>query len=133
MVTAFLRNHPINGEGGRIAEENRVDYVLDMTDTTGTAWLGLTLSCARCHDHKFDLITQREYYSLSAYFNQTEVTGKGSNPKTAPVLDFSTPEQHERLVAEQARIPELAAIVDDLELAVFRGLKVSPLPSRNGC
>ncbi|GAB5558562.1 MAG: DUF1553 domain-containing protein [Synoicihabitans sp.] len=119
MATAFLRNHPINGEGGRIPEENRVDYVLDMTDTVGTAWLGLTLSCARCHDHKFDPISQREYYSLSAYFNQTAVTGSGGNPKTPPVLDFSTPDEHERLAAEAAKIPALAAIVDELELTVF--------------
>ena len=57
LATAFLRNHPINGEGGRIAEENRVDYVFDMTETTGTVWLGLTFNCCRCHDHKFDPLT----------------------------------------------------------------------------
>ena len=119
MATAFLRNHPINGEGGRIPEENRVDYVLDMTDTMGTAWLGLTLSCARCHDHKFDPISQQEYYAFSAYFNQTEVDGSGGNPKTPPVLDLSTTEQHARMAAEQAKVPALAAIIDELELTVF--------------
>lgn len=119
MATAFLRNHPINGEGGRIPEENRIDYVLDMTDTVGTAWLGLTLSCARCHDHKFDPISQREYYAFSAYFNQTEVDGSGGNPKTLPVLDLSTAEQHARMEAEQAQVPALAAIVDEIELTVF--------------
>jgi hypothetical protein len=119
LATAFLRNHPINGEGGRIPEENRVDYVLDMTDTMGTAWLGLTLSCARCHDHKFDSISQSEYYAFSAYFNQTPVDGSGGSAQTKPVLDFSTPEQHAREAAEQEKIPALAAVVDELELTVF--------------
>ena len=54
LATGFLRNHPINGEGGRINEENRVDYVMDMTETTGTVWLGLTFNCCRCHDHLRD-------------------------------------------------------------------------------
>src|SRR5690606_30626445 len=62
LATAFCRNHPINGEGGRIDEENRVDYGMDMTETTGTAWLGLTFNCTRCHDHKFDPLTRRDYY-----------------------------------------------------------------------
>ncbi|MFM7925169.1 MAG: DUF1549 domain-containing protein, partial [Planctomycetaceae bacterium] len=69
LATGFCRNHMINGEGGRIAEENRVDYVMDMTETMGTLWLGLTLNCCRCHDHKFDTLTQRDYYSLFAIFN----------------------------------------------------------------
>ena len=56
---AFNRNHMINGEGGRIAEENRVEYVFDQTETTGTVWLGLTFGCCRCHDHKFDPLTQQ--------------------------------------------------------------------------
>ena len=54
LATGFNRNHMINGEGGRIPEENRIEYVFDQTETTGTVWLGLTLTCSRCHDHKFD-------------------------------------------------------------------------------
>ncbi len=65
----------INGEGGRIAEESRVDYVNDRTETTGTVWLGLTVGCARCHDHKFDPISQKDYYSLYAYFNSIDESG----------------------------------------------------------
>src|SRR5262245_27709346 len=90
LATAFCRNHPINGEGGRIAEENRIDYVMDMTETTGTVWLGLTFNCCRCHDHKFDTLTQRDYYSLFAFFNQTPVNGGGGDPRTPPVLEFKT-------------------------------------------
>ncbi len=86
LATAFCRNHMINGEGGRIAEENRVEYVMDMSETVGTVWLGLTLNCCRCHDHKYDPLTNQEYYQLFAFFNQTPVTGAGRDPQTAPVL-----------------------------------------------
>ncbi len=88
LATGFCRNHPINGEGGRIPEENRVDYVMDMAETTATVWLGVTLTCARCHDHKFDPISRKEYYQLFAYFNQTPVTGGGGDPQTAPVVEY---------------------------------------------
>ena len=71
LATGFCRNHMINGEGGRIPEENRIDYVMDMTETMGTVWLGLTLNCCRCHDHKFDPVKQKEYYQLFAFFDQT--------------------------------------------------------------
>lgn len=95
LATGFNRNHPINGEGGRIPEENRIDYVMDMTETTGTVWLSLTFNCCRCHDHKYDQLTQDDYYSLFAFFNQTPVTGAGGNAQTAPVL--SVPDQPQRL------------------------------------
>jgi len=68
LATGFCRNHMINGEGGRIAEENRIDYVTDMSETMGTVWLGLTLNCCRCHDHKFDPILQEDYFRLQACF-----------------------------------------------------------------
>ncbi len=93
LATGFCRNHPINGEGGRIAEENRIDYVMDMTETMGTVWLGLTLTCSRCHDHKFDPLLKKDYYSLFAFFNQTPVNGGGGDPQTAPVLDMASEEQ----------------------------------------
>jgi mono/diheme cytochrome c family protein len=92
LATGFNRNHMINGEGGRIAEENRVDYVMDMTETMGTVWLGLTLNCCRCHDHKFDPLTQADYYRFTAFFNQTPVTGAGGNPQTPPILEVAPPE-----------------------------------------
>src|SRR5207248_8611267 len=69
IATGFHRNHMLNGEGGRIAEESRVDYVVDRVDTTGTVWLGLTVGCARCHEHKYDPLSQKEYYQLLAFFN----------------------------------------------------------------
>lgn len=96
LATGFCRNHMINGEGGRIAEENRIDYLMDMTETVGTVWLGLTLNCSRCHDHKYDPVSQREYYGLLAFFNQTPVDGGGGNPQTPPVLEVPSAGQQER-------------------------------------
>ena len=96
LATAFNRNHMINGEGGRIAEENRIEYVFDQTETTATVWMGLTVGCARCHDHKFDPILQKDYYALFAYFNQTPVNGGGGSGQTPPLLDFASPEQEQK-------------------------------------
>lgn len=99
MATGFCRNHMINGEGGRIAEENRVDYVMDMSETMGTVWLGLTLNCCRCHDHKYDPLTQNEYYQFFAFFNQTPVMGGGGDPQTAPVLPAPSSKQQQQLIS----------------------------------
>src|SRR5262245_25838455 len=98
IATGFHRNHMINGEGGRIAEESRVDYVQDRVETTGTVWMGLTFNCCRCHDHKFDPFTQREYYQLSAYFNSIDESGgTDAYPQAQPVLSMPTPEQEKRI------------------------------------
>ncbi len=97
LATGFNRNHMINGEGGRIPEENRVDYVMDMTETFGTVWLGLTLNCCRCHDHKFDPLRQEEYYQLTAFFNQTPVDGGGGSGQTPPVLSVPSDRQDFRI------------------------------------
>lgn len=102
LATGFCRNHMINGEGGRIPEENRVDYVMDMTETMGTIWLGATLSCARCHDHKFDPYTRKEYYQFFDFFNQTPVTGGGGDPQTRPVLAAPS-DQQKKDIAETRR------------------------------
>ena len=93
LATGFLRNHMINGEGGRIAEENRIDYLFDQTETVATVWLGATFNCTRCHDHKFDPHTRRDYYSLLAFFDRTVVDGGGGNPQNPPNLAVPTPEQ----------------------------------------
>src|SRR4029434_3423395 len=98
-----------NGEGGRIPEETRVENVMDRTDTTATVFLGMTVGCAKCHDHKYDPIAQKEYYSLSAYFNQSSETGmfeyvNGGNVQ--PVLDVTTPEQEAKRAALTAVLKE---------------------------
>ncbi|MFO0797426.1 MAG: PSD1 and planctomycete cytochrome C domain-containing protein [Gemmataceae bacterium] len=115
LATGFNRNHMINGEGGRIPEENRVEYVFDQTETLGTVWLGLTLTCSRCHDHKFDPISRRDYYRLFAYFNQTPVNGGGGNGQTPPIIDFGTPEQETRLKATQKALDEVVGKLTPVE------------------
>ncbi len=77
LATAFNRNHKQNSEGGVIPEEFRVEYVADRTNTIGTAFLGLTVGCARCHDHKYDPFTQKNYYELFSFFNSTIERGDG--------------------------------------------------------
>ena len=119
LATAFLRNHMINGEGGRLPEENRIDYLVDQTDTVSTIWMGLTMGCARCHDHKYDPISQKEYYQLMAFFDKTEVDGAGRDPQTPPTLDLTT-DEHERKMEEleQAKA-EAAERLDKVERVVF--------------
>lgn len=98
VASGFHRNHMINGEGGRIAEESRVEYVQDRVETTGTVWLGLTLTCTRCHDHKFDPISQREYYQLAAFFNSIEESGANDAGGLAnPVILLSSADQRKQL------------------------------------
>ena len=98
IATGFHRNHMINGEGGRIAEESRVEYVQDRVETTGTVWMGLTLTCCRCHDHKYDPFSQKEYYQLAAYFNSIDESGANDAGGLAnPVLSFAPAEQQKRV------------------------------------
>ena len=75
IATGFNRNHMLNGEGGAIAEEQRNVILFDRVDATSTTWLGLTMACARCHDHKYDPFSQRDYYSLMAFFNNVPESG----------------------------------------------------------
>ncbi|MBT8297147.1 MAG: PSD1 and planctomycete cytochrome C domain-containing protein [Maribacter sp.] len=84
LATGFNRNHKITFEGGVIPEEYRVEYVEDRTTTFGTAFLGLTFECARCHDHKYDPISQQEHFELFSYFNNINEKGLVSNQKETP-------------------------------------------------
>ena len=90
LATCFHRNHMTNGEGGRDPEESRIDYVIDRVSTTGTVWLGLTLGCCQCHSHKYDPITQRDFYSLTAFFNSIDEDGKAGNA-AKPYLSYQSP------------------------------------------
>ncbi len=98
LATGFNRNHRGNAEGGIIPEEYAVEYVVDRVDTTATIWLGLTLGCCRCHDHKFDPFSQREYYQLFGFFNNVPERGRavkfGNSP---PFVKTPTREQQEQL------------------------------------
>jgi hypothetical protein len=104
IATGFNRNHMANNESGAIDEEFRVEYVVDRVDTTMTTWLGLTAGCAQCHDHKYDPISQREFYQLFSFFNQVPEQGliRADNPP--PVLEVPGPEQQAALAAAQSRL-----------------------------
>ena len=108
IATGFHRNHMLNGEGGRIAEESRVDYVVDRVDTTGTVWLGLTVGCARCHEHKYDPLPHKEYYQLYAFYNNVAEVGgvDRRNSTAAPVLELPTEEQKQKIAALEKTISE---------------------------
>ena len=99
LATAFNRLHRQSNEGGSIAAEFKTEYAVDRVSTFGTAVLGLTVGCARCHDHKFDPITQREFYQLYAYFNSIDEYGLllSSEIVPTPSLLLPTPEQESRL------------------------------------
>ena len=94
IATGFNRNHSGNGEGGIIPEEYAVEYVVDRVNTTSTVWLGLTMGCARCHDHKYDPITQKEFYQLFAFFNNVPEKGDANkHGNSPPMIKAPTPEQ----------------------------------------
>lgn len=106
LATCFHRNHMTNGEGGRDKEESRVDYVIDRVNTMGIAWMGLTLGCAQCHTHKFDPITHRDYYALSAFFNSIDEDGAaGGGAK--PYLSWRSPHAARAVLEEQALVQRL--------------------------
>ena len=84
VATGFNRNHRINSEGGSIPDEWIVEYVADRVETMGTMFLGLTLNCARCHDHKYDPIAQNDFYRLFAFFNGIDEAGLGPNNGNSP-------------------------------------------------
>ena len=119
IATAFNRLHRQTNEGGSIEEEFRTEYVVDRVNTFGTSMLGLTLECARCHDHKFDPITQRDYYSLFGFFNNIDESGLYShftNATPSPSLllwPAGKERQHERLLAEiravESKLQHIAA------------------------
>ncbi|MES2596534.1 MAG: DUF1553 domain-containing protein [Verrucomicrobiota bacterium] len=97
IATGFNRNHMANNESGSIDEEFRTEYVVDRVDTTMTTWLGLTAGCAQCHDHKFDPISQAEFYQLFAFFNNVPEQGLIKEDNPPPLLQVPSPEQEKRL------------------------------------
>lgn len=103
IATGFGRNHRINSEAGSIPEEWQVEYVADRVDTFGTLFLGLTMGCARCHDHKYDPLTQKEYYQLFAYFNNVPEYGTGPNNGNSPPY-ITIPESWPNLKPEEDRL-----------------------------
>ena len=109
IASGFNRNHMINFEGGAIPEEYLTEYLVDRVETTATAWMGLTMGCARCHSHKFDPISQKEFYQFYAFFNNVPEKGlDGNRGNAAPYMNLPTDDQ-------KARQESLARAIRDLE------------------
>ena len=125
VATGFNRNHRLNGEGGRIIEEWLAETVIDRVETTGQTWMALTLGCARCHDHKFDPVSQKEFYQLFAFFNSNDESGvieEGGNlsrGNSKPFLSMPTPEQ-------AAQIAKLDAEAKAAEARMAEAVKELP-------
>ena len=157
IATGFHRNHMMNEEGGVLPEEFLNEYCADRVETTATIWLGQTFSCARCHDHKFDPFTQRDYYSLYAFFHNNAESGKGNygapiQRNNPPMIQLPSPELEakrdrlrEQLKPLQARLEglpqkspersklsqEIAALqkqADQVDLAIPTALVMQELP-----
>jgi hypothetical protein len=110
IATGFARNHVISSEGGIIDEEYRLEYVADRVRTLSTAWLGLTMECAKCHDHKFDPIKQKDFYQLSAFFNNVPEHGEdGRVANAVPQIPAPTRAQQATLAEQQSQLTALDA------------------------
>ena len=108
IATGFARNHVINSEGGIIDEEYRLEYVADRVRTLSTAWLGLTMECAKCHDHKFDPIQQKDFYQLAAFFNNVPEHGEdGRVANAVPMIPAPTREQQAALADYERQLAAL--------------------------
>ena len=117
VATGFNRNHVLTTEGGIIEEEYHVEYVADRVHTTATVVMGLSFQCARCHDHKFDPLTQREYYQFAAYFNNVpdRIVGYSSGRMAEPIIKVPSREQQAELDRLQRRKTELEALLKQRE------------------
>jgi hypothetical protein len=132
IASAFNRNHLLNGEGGAIPEEQRNVILVDRVDVTATTWLGLTMACAQCHDHKYDPIPQRDFYRMMAFFNQVPETGMppgGGQYRIAdPWIHAGSPAQMDQLAqlekhagAAAQTPPEVLAALTEWENSLSQG------------
>lgn len=113
LATGFNRNHLQSQEGGIVLEEYRTDYVANRTDTFGKALLGLTMECGRCHDHRYDPVSQQEYFELFAFFNSNNEIGNIPYAgEASPTVILTTQVEDEQLVRIRAKIAELEGEAD---------------------
>lgn len=138
IATGFHRCTPTNVEAGTDPEESRINQVLDRVNTTGAVWMGTTLECAQCHNHKYDPFTQRDYYSLLAYFNNTEKEADRTNPKVPGSIQFKgtafaivdASKQTERSQLE-AKLTTLNQLIAEREKAIAKSPKTKPETKSN--
>lgn len=136
IASGFNRNHLLNGEGGAIAEEQRWVNLFDRMETTSTTWLGLTMNCAQCHDHKYDPMTQKDYYSLLDAFNRVPETGTpqyfSSRVRVAPpLLELPTDQDKAKIAELEMRIAAITPQADKLVNAAYDGWKLGVLVDGN--
>ena len=138
IASGFNRNHLLNGEGGAIPEEQRFNNLFDRVDTTSTTWLGLTLACAQCHDHKFDPLTQADYYALLDAFNRVPETGMPTRYSARirvapPVIEMPDEETVRELaelkVAMTARAGESKPVLEAIYSAWKIGFLAAGIPA----
>jgi hypothetical protein len=118
VASGFNRNHCINFEGGAFPQEYLTAYIIDRVSTTSTVWLGLTMGCAQCHDHKFDPITQKEFYQFYAFFNRVPENGlDGRDGNAVPFVKAPAKGQRERLEEIAKQLAGLQQSIADREKA----------------
>ena len=139
IASGFNRNHMVTLEGGAIPEEYHVEYLVDRVSTTSAAFLGLTMGCARCHDHKFDPIRQKDFYSFAAFFNTVPERGlDGFTGNAVPVLPLPSHDQQQRLESLKTQIANTLAALPEKEILAQRNewqktaLASLPEPTRQG-
>lgn len=128
LASAFLKAGRQDSEGGSIDEEFRVNYVQERTELIGKDFLGLTVGCAKCHNHKYDAISQADYYSLAAFFNQMDERGRGSNHRGTPMgatIDWPSAQQAKNLADAEAVVTAAEAAYQDALHAALE--KAAPL------
>ena len=120
IATGFNRNNMINYEGGAVPQEYHAEYIIDRASTTGTVWLGLTVGCARCHDHKFDPIRQKDFYQLVAFFNTIPERGlDGFLGNADPVLPLPTAEQQHHLDELNGQLASTLAALPEKDMVAY--------------
>jgi hypothetical protein len=139
IASGFNRNNMINFEGGAVPQEYHAEYTIDRASTTATVWLGLTMGCARCHDHKFDPIRQKDFYQFVAYFNSVPERGlDGFLGNADPVLPLPTAAQQQQLDALNDRLTSTLAALPEKDILEQRNewqktaLAGFPEPSQEG-
>ncbi len=138
VASGFNRNHLLNGEGGAIPEEQRFNNLFDRVDTTSTTWLGLTMACAQCHDHKYDPMTRTDYYGLLDAFNRLPETGTPTRFSArirvaSPIVELPTEENTRRLAELEATMkalePDAKPVLDALYESWKTGLFADGKPA----